>query len=178
MGRTVGIDFGTSNSGVAFYDGQKVNLLPLDPLSSMPEVIKTIMYITRDFKTYIGQEAVEMYYKQNVNRIRRYVKKWVGEIEFHGGEMDYVRDVYVYVDELNPGRLLQFIKTALRSEFYQGTQIFDRYYTLGDIVTTYLQALKNRTEAILEEPVTSVTLGRPVKFSEDPALDKRSESIL
>lgn len=178
MGRTVGIDFGTSNSGVAVFDGQKVNLLPLDPHSPMPEVIKTIMYITRDFKTSIGQEAVEMYYKQNVNRIRRYVKKWVGEIEFHGGEMDYVRDVYVYVDELNPGRLLQYLKTALRSEFYQGTQIFDRFYTVGDIVTAYLEALKKRAEGILQDTVTGVTLGRPVKFFDDPVLDKRSEKIL
>lgn len=178
IGRTAGIDFGTSNSGVALYDGQKVNLLPLDPQSPIPEVIKTILYITRDYKTYIGQAAVEMYYKQNVNRIRRYVKKWVGEIEFHGGELDYVRDVYVYVDELNPGRLLQYIKTALRSDTYQGTQIFDRYYTLGDLVTTYLLSLKMRAEKVINESITCATLGRPVKFSENPEQDQRSEDIL
>jgi hypothetical chaperone protein len=140
----VGIDFGTSNSGVAAYDGQHVRLLPVDPHSAMPEVVKTILYLTRDQRAYVGQEAVELYYRQNVNRLRRFVKKWAGEIEVRGADMFYVRDVYAYVDELQPGRLLQYIKTALRSSGYQGTQIFDRYYTLAEIIALYLGELKRR----------------------------------
>ena len=31
MSIKVGLDFGTSNSGVALYDGQRVRLLPVDP---------------------------------------------------------------------------------------------------------------------------------------------------
>ena len=113
MGLRVGIDFGTSNSGVAIYDGNQVRLLDIDRQSVVPGVVKSILYITRDHKYSIGQEAVELYYRQNINRPRRYVKKWAGELEFHGAELHYVRDVYVYEDELKPGRLLQYIKTAL-----------------------------------------------------------------
>jgi hypothetical chaperone protein len=69
----VGLDFGTSNSGVAVYDGQRVKLLPVDPKNVLPEVIKTVMYITRDYRTSIGQDAVENYYRDNVNRQRRFV---------------------------------------------------------------------------------------------------------
>src|SRR5512139_1012354 len=171
----VGIDFGTSNSGVAIYRDGKVSVLPIDAKNVVPQVVKTILYITRDYRHFIGQEAVELYYKQNINRQRRFVKKWSGEIDYHGSDMHYVRDIYVYVDELQPGRLLQFIKTALRSEKYTGTQVFDRYYSLSDIISVYLRALKQRAETLLKEEISSVTLGRPVKFSTDARLDYKAQ---
>src|SRR5512137_1834429 len=178
MGIKVGIDFGTSNSGVAVYRDGKVFVLPIDGKNVVPEVVKTILYITRDYRHFIGQEAVELYYKHNINRQRRFVKKWSGEIDYRGSEMHYVRDIYVYVDELQPGRLMQFIKTALRSEKYQGTQVFERYYSLSDIISAYLQELKRRAEKLLGEDITGVVLGRPVKFSDDPALDKKAQVTL
>ncbi len=178
MGLKVGIDFGTSNSGVGVYQNGRVNLLPIDRKNVVPEVVKTILYITRDYKAVIGQEAAELYYKDNVNRQRRFVKKRVGEIDYRGADMFYVRDIYTYVDELQPGRLLQFIKTGLRSPHYQGTQIFDRYFSLGEIITVYLKELKSRAETFLGQPVNDVTLGRPVKFFDDKERDQKSEAIL
>jgi len=178
MSIRAGIDFGTSNSGVAVYDGQRVKLLPVDPNNVLPEVIKTVLYVTRDYRPSIGQEAVEHYYRDNVNRQRRYVKQWAGEIDVYGADMHYVRDIYVYVDELKPGRLLQYLKTALRKEDYTGTHIFERYYSVGDLVRTYLSLLKRRAEEILGEPLRAVTLGRPVKFSESPEQDHKAEETL
>ena len=178
MSVKVGIDFGTSNSGVAVYDGQRVQLLPVDPKNVLPEVIKTVLYITRDYRPSIGQEAVEHYYRDNVNRQRRYVKQWAGEIDVYGADMHYVRDIFVYVDELKPGRLLQYLKTALRKENYEGTQIFERYYTVGDLAKTYLSLLKQRAEEVLGEPIEAVTLGRPVKFSEFPEQDHKAQETL
>jgi hypothetical chaperone protein len=178
MSLKVGIDFGTSNSGVAVYDGQRVRLLPVDPKNVLPEVIKTVLYITRDYRPYLGQEAVETYYRDNVNRQRRYVKQWAGEIDVYGADMHYVRDIFVYVDELKPGRLLQYLKTALRKDGYQGTQIFERYYTVGDLAKTYLSLLKRRAEDVLGESIHAVTLGRPVKFSESPEQDHKAQETL
>lgn len=178
MSLKVGIDFGTSNSGVAVYDGQRVKLLPVDPKNVLPEVIKTVLYITKDYRAYLGQEAVENYYRDNVNRQRRFVKQWAGEIDVYGADMHYVRDIYVYVDELKPGRLLQYLKTALRKDGYHGTQIFERYYTVGDLAKTYLSLLKARAEETLGETIESVTLGRPVKFSESPELDHKAQETL
>jgi hypothetical chaperone protein len=174
----VGIDFGTSNSGVAIYDGRQVYALPINKLSLTPDVVKTILYITRDQTCYIGQEAIDLYYQHNVRRPRRFVKKWVGEIEYVGAEMYYIQDVYVFIDELQPGRLLQFIKTGLRLEDYEGTQVFDQYYDLKKLIKVYLQALKSRAEAILNQKIHGVILGRPVKFLEQPDQDKNSEEIL
>src|SRR4030042_2101958 len=105
----LGIDFGTSNPGVAVSDGQNVPLLPIDRRNYLPEVVKTILYITRDDRPLIGQEAVELYYRQNVNRQRRWVKKWAGEIDYRGADIHYVTDVCVYGDELQPGRVLQYL---------------------------------------------------------------------
>src|ERR1044071_9742261 len=92
--------------------------------------------------------------------------------------MFYVRDIYVYVDELKPGRLLQYLKTALRKDGYGGTQIFERYYTVGDLAKTYLSLLKERAETALGESIDSVTLGRPVKFSESPDQDHKAQETL
>jgi hypothetical chaperone protein len=183
MGVKVGIDFGTSNSGVALYDGRQVRLLPIDRQNITPEVVKTILYITRDDQRFIGQEAVELYYRHNVNRMRRFVKKWAGEIDYHGADgLFYVRDVFVYVDELSPGRLLQYLKTALRktgsASGYQGTQVFERFYKVIDLVQAYLSLLKQRAEQELGEPISAVTLGRPVKFNDDPAMDRHAEEVL
>jgi hypothetical chaperone protein len=160
------------------YDGQRVKLLPLDPKNVLPEVVKTVLYITRDYRSSIGQEAVETYYRDNVNRQRRYVKQWAGEIDVRGADMHYVRDIYVYVDELKPGRLMQYLKTALRKDGYNGTHIFERYYTVGDLVQTYLSLLKRRAEEALGEPIHVVTLGRPVKFSESPEQDHKAQETL
>ena len=146
MGVSIGLDFGTSNSGVAVYDGDRVKLLPIDRQNVIPEVVKTILYIDRYYRHYIGQEAIELYYRHNINRLRRYVKKWAGEIDYRGADLHYVRDVYVYVDELQPGRLLQYLKTILRragaADSYSGTQVFERYYEVADLVSAYLGALK------------------------------------
>ncbi|HEX2990609.1 MAG TPA: Hsp70 family protein [Anaerolineales bacterium] len=178
MSIKVGIDFGTSNSGVAVYDGRRVQLLPVDPKNVIPEVIKTVLYITREYRPSIGQEAVEHYYRDNVNRQRRFIKQWAGEIDVYGSDMHYVRDIFVYVDELQPGRLLQYLKTALRKERYDGTQIFERYYTVGDLANTYLTLLKRRAEQVLGEPIEAVTLGRPVKFSDSPEQDRKAQETL
>ncbi len=178
MSLKVGIDFGTSNSGVAVYDGQRVRVLPVDPKNVLPEVIKTVLYITKEYRAYLGQEAVETYYRDNVNRQRRYVKQWAGEIEYRGADLFYMRDIFVYVDELKPGRLLQYLKTALRKDNYKGTQIFERYYSVGDLAQTYLSLLKRRAEDVLGETIEAVTLGRPVKFSESPELDSKAQETL
>jgi len=92
--------------------------------------------------------------------------------------MHYVQDVFVYVDELQPGRLMQYLKTALRKEKYEGTHIFERYYSVGDLAKTYLGLLKQRAENVLGEKIDSVTLGRPVKFSDDPEQDHKAQETL
>jgi hypothetical chaperone protein len=178
----VGLDFGTSNSGVAVTDGNQIHILPLDPSNVLPEVVKSILYVTRNHQHFIGQEAVELYYQHNINRIRRFEKRWAGAIRVIASEVDYMHDVFVDVDVLKPGRLLQYLKTILRKGAgvvdISGTQMFDRYYTVVDLVRAYLAELKKRAETALGDEIYGVTLGRPVKFSDDPSLDKQAQADL
>ena len=58
----IGLDFGTTNSGAAMFDGERVHLFPLDPASHTPTVMRSTLYVTRDHQVFIGQEAIGTYY--------------------------------------------------------------------------------------------------------------------
>ena len=77
----IGIDFGTTNSGAAYFDGERVHVLPIDRVSSDPTVMRSTLYVTREHDVSFGREALDNYYRQNVGRPSRMVREWVGEIE-------------------------------------------------------------------------------------------------
>ncbi|HIP73790.1 MAG TPA: Hsp70 family protein, partial [Anaerolineae bacterium] len=123
----IGMDFGTTNSGMAVYDGRTVNILPLDLANSNPRVARTALYLTNQQEIAIGRAAIDQYFTQNVGRSSRAKKVWVGEIEIRGADMQYVTDVYVYVDVLSPGRLFLSIKTGLRDLDYPGSVVGQQF---------------------------------------------------
>ena len=175
----IGIDFGTTNSGAAYYDGEQVHVLPIDPTSQDPTVMRSTLYITREHEVFFGKEAVDTYYRQNTGRPSKMARQYVGEIEVTASEMSYIRDVYVMVDELTPGRLMRSLKSGLATS-YEGTTIFDRYYELEDLVALYLRCILERVRETSGEPVDGLVLGRPVNFvgSHDATSNQRAESRL
>ena len=176
----IGIDFGTTNSGAGAFDGQHVHLFPVDPVGRDPGVIRSTLYITREQEVFIGQEAIDTYYRQNIGRPSRMVRQYVGEIEMTFAELPtIVRDVYVMVDELTPGRLLHSLKSELVGS-YEGTTIFGRYYELEELIALYLEEIRWRVERETGETVDSVVLGRPVNFtgSRGEADNQRAEGRL
>lgn len=174
----VGMDFGTTNSGMAVYDGQDVRILPLDPANSNAQVIRTAVYTTNKQDIHIGRAAIDTYFSQNVGRAVKTKKVWVGEIEVRGGDMFYVTDVYVYVDVLAPGRLFLSIKTGLRDPEYTGSLVGSHFYSLEDIVALYLHVTKVRAEQLLGRRLTDVVLGRPVRFAHKPEHDRLAQARL
>jgi len=186
----IGLDFGTTNSGAAVFDGQQVHVFPLDPASHDPTVLRSTLYVTRDHEVFIGHEAIETYYRQNVGRPSKMVRQYVGEIEttlgdvgsvkgYPVGPTTFVKDVYVLVDELTPGRLLRSLKSGLATG-YEGTTIFGRYYELEELIALYLREIRERVEAEIGQAVESVALGRPVNFggSSGEAGNQRAEERL
>ncbi|MCC6604104.1 MAG: Hsp70 family protein [Anaerolineae bacterium] len=171
----VGMDFGTTNSGMAVYDGRSVNIIPLDPANNNPRVARTALYITNEQQIYIGRDALNRYFEQNVGRPVKTKKVWIGEIEIRGADMHYVTDVYVYVDVYSPGRLLLSIKTSLRDSDYPGTIIGQHYYSLENLIALYLHITKTRAEQHLGMPLKQVVLGRPVRFATDPSKDRLAQ---
>jgi hypothetical chaperone protein len=160
----IGLDFGTTNSGAAAFDGQRVRVFPLDPDGHDPTVIRSTLYVTRDHQISIGQAAINTYYRQNVGRPSRMVRRYVGEIEMTFAEIGtFIKDVYVMVDALTPGRLLRSLKSEL-SGSYEGTTIFGRCYELEELIAIYLREVRQRVEAEVGQAVDGVVLGRPVNF--------------
>jgi hypothetical chaperone protein len=172
----IGVDFGTTNSGAAILTGGQLRALPIDPLNSDPTVMRSLLYITREHEIFVGRAALDAYYEQNIGRPSRMVRHRVGEIEVVASEMAYIRDVYVMVDELAPGRLLRSLKSSLATS-YEGTTIFDRYYSLEELIAVYLRALRERAQDELGQSVDSVVLGRPVHFvgSESSGTDQTGD---
>lgn len=173
----IGMDFGTTNYGAAVFDGEHVNVLPLEPASS---VMRSIIYLTRDHELHVGQAAIELYNEQNINRERRMVRKRVGRIEMLFAEIgELATDVHVLVDELEPGRLMRSLKSALATP-YSGTVIYGKRYSLEELIALYLGAVRERASALLDEEITQVVLGRPVHFvsAEQDEDDLRAEDRL
>jgi hypothetical chaperone protein len=157
----IGMDFGTTNSGVAVYDGDQVYILPLDPVAES-STMRSVIYITRDHDLHVGQEAINLYNEQNINRERRMVRKQVGRVEMEFAEVGRIStDVHVMVDELDPGRLMRSLKSALATP-YNGTMIFERKYTLEELIALYLESVRHRASELLNEEVDEVVL--PVHF--------------
>ena len=186
----IGLDFGTTNSGAVVIDGQRVRAFPLDPFSRDPTVIRSALYITRDHQVFIGQEAIDTYYRRNIGRPSKMVRQYVGEIEMTFAEVGsvkgypvglptHVRDVYALVDELTPGRLLRSLKSGLATS-HEGTMIFGHYYELEELLAVYLHEIRERVDAEMGQAVDGVVLGRPVHFagSGGEADNQRAESRL
>lgn len=165
----IGMDFGTTNSGIATYDGERLQLIPIDGSNT---IARTALYITNDRQFYIGREAIDTYFAQNLNRPVSISRVRVGEITLTFAELpSFVRDVYIDKDLLSPGRLFVSFKTALSSLDYLGTVVGSSFYFLEDILALYLHIAKQRAETALQTEIKQIALGRPVRFAFKPEDD-------
>jgi hypothetical chaperone protein len=175
----VGLDFGTTNSGVAHYDGRTLRIFRVDPRSRDAQTVKSLLYITRDQDTFIGQRAIDLYFTQNLGRPIRLVRKPVGIIENYFAEVGrVVKEVHAMIDANMPGRLFQSLKTALPQHTYEGTSVFDKYYSVEELVALVLRQLRYRAEDLCGRPIRQVMLGRPVHFDPDPERDGLAQERL
>ncbi|MBX3014303.1 MAG: Hsp70 family protein [Caldilineaceae bacterium] len=183
------MDFGTTHTSAAFYDGDQLHAIPLDPANANPNLLRSMIYITKEQACFLGAQAVHNYLEQDTGRPVIYAEKFVGTIEYTvaqqgrsplepDGPITIIQDVTMEDDIGIRGRLLQSIKTGLRADSYQGTDIFGRYYTLPELIARLLCHVRTQAEAHLSQPVQQVTLGRPVQFAEEPAADHRAEERL
>ena len=164
----IGMDFGTTNSGISTYDGKKLQIIPIDGNS----VARTALYITNDRQFYIGRQAIDTYFAQNLNRPVDIKRVRVGEISLTYSELpEFMIDVYIDKDVLEPGRLFVSFKSALSMINYVGTVVGTHFYFLEDIVALYLYVAKQRAEAALGHEVKQIALGRPVRFAFSPEDD-------
>ena len=75
----IGIDFGTTNSSVALYDGKRLRYLRLEPVDG-GEVMPTALYLSRDRQAAVGRAAIDRYTRDNAGRTVRLSAEEVGAI--------------------------------------------------------------------------------------------------
>ena len=72
----IGIDFGTSNSAAAVFDGEHVRLIQLEQVGA---IIPSATYIDQALTSKTGQLAVDQYIADNTGRTVEMVPEVIGE---------------------------------------------------------------------------------------------------
>ncbi len=151
----LGIDFGTTNSSVAYFDGDALHPIKLDAENENPYVLPSLIWIDKDYQSQLGSHAAVEYLTRETERRIVWAKREIGALEIivaGGGSspIHYWHDVHIITDINANGRLLQSIKTVLRDPHYEGTMIFDRYYTVDELIALILLDMKTRAEKQLD----------------------------
>ena len=72
----IGIDFGTSNSAAAIFNGETVTMISLSEDSS---IMPSANYVDQDYLTTVGQSAIEEYINGNRGRTVELSAEYLGE---------------------------------------------------------------------------------------------------
>jgi hypothetical chaperone protein len=164
----VGIDFGTSNSSAAVYDGRSIHLLPLDHAASDPCVMRSLVYIERSGDIWCGQTALSRYLEQNTGRAVHYEMQRVGEVTMVFAEVGTVmQEALALIDVSEPGRLFQSLKRFLPATSFRATNVFGLHYSIEELLSLLARELHSRIQTALGQRYTSLTVGWPVRFSEN-----------
>ena len=146
--RTVGLDFGTTNSALAVVrtDGT-VQLVTFEDNEQVFTTFRFVLYFLHleeddygDLCVVAGPQAIRSYLRADPK-----------------------------------GRFMQSIKSFLASRLFERTSVFTRPYTLEDLIAIIVRALRTAAETQFGDLGTAVVVGRPVHFAgahnpEDEAL--------
>ena len=173
----IGIDFGTTNSAAAIYDGQRVKLVPLEAHSA---VMPSATYIDANLQTKTGQAAIDQYIADNTGRTVELIPEVVAEVsQFveHGedGETNEVQTstskIYgaPVTDSGLQGRLFRGTKRLLGDERVRRLLVFDHPFRLVALITPLLLRMHDALKAEVGR-VGDAHLGHPVNFEGRNAL--------
>ena len=168
----VGLDFGTTNTTAAIYDGANVSLVPLDSVAANPNVLRTALFITPEGQQRIGRAAINAFTEGNVGREIVYERRYLGTVtNTYAGVGTITQAVEGLVDSNPPGRLFQSIKTMLRDPSYIRTNVFGQETTLEELIAKILRAIRREIERFTGEKISAITVGRPVHYASTPEGD-------
>jgi hypothetical chaperone protein len=186
----VGVDFGTSNSAAAIFDGETVCLIRLEADDS---IIPSATYIDRSLTAKTGQIAVDQYIADNTGRTVELIPEVVGEssqfVDDGGG--DEIAEVQtatqkIYgapvTDSSLQGRLFRGTKRLLGDEEVRRLMVFDHPFRLVALITPLLLRIRQSIEADIGK-FSQAHLGHPVnfegrdKFSNQLAMSRLGEAF-
>ncbi|MBI4557602.1 MAG: hypothetical protein HY706_08465, partial [Candidatus Hydrogenedentes bacterium] len=165
-----GVDFGTTNSSVAFGNGASVRVLELDRTNDNPLALPSLLYITREGERIVGRSAANAFIDRNVGRevVLRKVDLGVAIEAYVPSEPDksegyrpreYAGDIreavrtQALVEVNSPGRLFQSLKSALRYVGFQGTEVFGEQFQIEELTAMILRHIKQAVDAVAGEAV-------------------------
>jgi hypothetical chaperone protein len=168
----IGVDFGTSNSTVAWFDGREIRYVRLE--TSGP-IMPTAIHLNRNYQALTGVAAVEQYVEENRARLVELVPEVIGvqataigdgKTRDADGAPENPRNV-VYgplVDRGMPGRLFLGLKRLLGNPQPDRLLVFDRPYRLVALITPILMRMREDAEDTTHGAIERVHIGRPVHF--------------
>lgn len=169
----VGVDFGTSNSAVAWFDGQRLQLVSIEENG---DIMPTAMHLDRDLVTTTGEEAVETYIEENRDRIVELTAEVIAKTtlavsssnsEDPHSEAETV-EYLVYGQANNdrglPGRLFRGIKRLLGNSGIRRLLVFDHPFRLVALITPVFLRMRQAVESTIQSTVDCIHVGHPVKF--------------
>ncbi|MDX1766040.1 MAG: Hsp70 family protein, partial [Candidatus Saccharimonadales bacterium] len=150
----VGLDFGTSNSGIAAYENGEVEIFrtregqPTQPSS---------IFIRIDGYVSVGDQAVEDYLNP----------------EQHGERYHFIPSLKPALhEERYDGNVLQSRRTIIDGRY------LTRYFPVQELGAAVISDLKNRAETVTDRAAEGVVLGRPVFFSDNENEDRLAQERL
>ncbi|MFP6808894.1 MAG: Hsp70 family protein [Pseudomonadales bacterium] len=169
----VGIDFGTSNSAAAWFDGDQVRLVQLEESDA---IMPTAMHLDRELLTLTGREAVEEYIEENRDRIVELTPEIIGKSAMLVGDANTsdpgseaeiaTADVYgqPWVDRGMPGRLFRGVKRLLGNPSIKRLLVFDQPFRVVALITPILLRIRESIQSCVPEEYEAVQFGHPVLF--------------
>ncbi|MFT4112375.1 Hsp70 family protein [Silvibacterium sp.] len=142
----IGIDFGTTNSSVAFAA----------PQSQGGQVQMVSFPLAAGGDTFSSRSL--LYLERQMHAARKPVSAWTGP---QGIEKYLAHDSF---SDETQGRLIQSLKSYLSARTLTGTEIFGKQYRFEDLVARILTNLRLRASEALGFEVKRAIAGRPVMF--------------
>ncbi len=144
--RVVGLDFGTTHSSIALYEG-----------SGAPRLASFAAAGSRDGRTQAFRSI--LHFEPDPDDLSRPPRVRAGPAAIDR-----------YLETAGDGRLVQSIKSFLASALFERTEIFGAIYELEDLVGRLIAELRAAAELELGPLGTRVVVGRPVCFAGQAAV--------
>jgi hypothetical chaperone protein len=174
----IGFDFGTSNSAVAVFDGERITVVSLEDSAL---VMPSATYIDKAFRAEVGQRAILEYIERNRGRRVEFRAEVLGEARVSTGQYDErsglptTADTFTLygkdVDDFGlPGRLFYGIKRLLADEDNERLVVFGKPMRLVALMTPILEKMRRTLQRTLRNAGASLgevdraCLGHPVQF--------------
>lgn len=169
----VGLDFGTSNSAAAWFDGTSVHMVALEPPY---DIMPTATHLNRELKTRTGRAAVSQYIEENRDRMVELTPEVIAKSQIlveEGNSQDSTSEhevatsnVYgkAVIDRGMQGRLFQGVKRLLGNPSIKRLMVFDHPFRLVALITPVLVHIRKALNLAVPESEFDVHFGHPVQF--------------